>query len=168
MKLFILFILLLPTISSSEELFLHVKAKHVKHMGIPPIDNCNLGLEKSKSDVQDGGEEVVCWQFYSWHMYKAKIKGIVYGEIKSNTIYFAVYAHTKFNEQYLRDFYVRLKPLDAERKEFLGVKYYAVEQQAPKKTICLEEKLPEKYGREYVGRDGEYHCYFADDLVEKS
>jgi hypothetical protein len=92
----------------------------------------------------------------------------VYGEIKSNTIYFAVYAHTKLNEQYLRDFYVRLKPLDAERREFLGVKYYSVDQQAPKKTICLEEKLPEKYDREYVGLDGEYHCYYTDDLVEKS
>ncbi len=56
----------------ADELFLHVKAKHLKHMGVPAKDDCNLQLKKTipQEKVESELEEVeVCWQFYSWHIY---------------------------------------------------------------------------------------------------
>ena len=171
MRYIVLIALLICQHAYPEELFLHVKAMHIKHMGVPPVDDCNLQPKDSeaKECVQSELEEVdVCWQFYSWHTYRAKIKEVIYGEIKSNVIYFAAYAHTEFNKQYLQDFYVRLKPLDEDRKKFLGVNYYADDHESPRKTICLKEKLPERYSREYLAQDREYHCYYTEDLAEDS
>lgn len=102
------------------------------------------------------------------YIYKAKIKEVIYGEVKSKTIYFAAYAHTEFNKQYLRDLYVRLEPLDEERRKFLGVEYQALDHESPEKIICLREKLPEKYEPEYLSQNGESYCYYSDDLAENS
>lgn len=171
MRYIVIISLLISQYAYAEELFLHVKAKHLKHMGVPPVDDCNLQPKASDNEevVQSELEEVdICWQFYSWHTYKARIKEVVYGEVKSNVIYFAAYAHGEFNKQYLGDFYVRLKPLDEERKRFLGVSYYAADHESPSKIICLKEKLPEEYSREYFAKNGEYHCYYAEDLAKES
>ena len=171
MRCIVFIALILSPCIYADELFLHVKAKYLEHMGVPPKDDCNLQLKNTtpKEKVESGLEVVdVCWQFYSWHTYKAKIKEVIFGEVKSKTIYFAAYSHTEFNKQYLRDFFVRLEPLDEERKKFLGVEYQVVDHEAPKKTICLKNKLPKKYERVYLAQDGEYHCYYSDDLAENS
>lgn len=168
-KRIILIIILVSPPIHAEELFLHVKAKHIEHRGVPPVDDCSLQIrgDSPAKNVEGELETVeVCWQFYSWHTYKAKIKEVIYGEVRSKTIYFAAYEHTEFNKKYLRDFYVRLQLLDEDRQKFLGVDYYAVDHESPAKTICLRERLPEKYDREYLAQDGEYHCYYAEELGE--
>lgn len=154
----------------AEELFLHVKAKHIEHMGVPPVDDCRFQIKDDSSTKEEGELEAVdvCWQFYSWHTYKAKIKEVIYGDVKSRTIYFAAYAHTEFNKQYLSDLYVLLQPLDEDRRNFLGVEYHAIDHESPSKTICLKKRLPQKYDREYLAQDGEYHCYYSEGLGNSS
>lgn len=161
MKLIIFTIILsLTSLSYSEDIVLHVNAKYIKHLGVPEGVGCSSSGESEESE-----EEIICWQFYSWHLYQGKVKRVISGEYKESRITFVISQHSPIVRSYSKNMYIKVSEFEKkEWAEFAGTNLYAKDFGFVESVVCFDTEIGDSFEKAIYYKNEDEVCYDEDDL----